>query len=564
MSRRRGTTLMMTLAVAAIVVVVAFALVSLSLFNLNVANRNNSAEIARSLAETTLAIATDQLLTAVNGGHQDYGTHNETVHFQYPDSPQDGTGDVSFNQGQTAIPYSLNNLASFAPTAGSTHRVTGNTVYLVAVGQSGSETRTAEAAVYFPRYLYGLAAGSTVHSLGGLLVGAIPQGSGTVASYDPSKLLPANVCSNSTDAQAIVLGSGSHVTGDAQAVGGINSTGAQVDGQIKAHNAQVPLPPIDATTFDTISRPGVQILASSSMTTLPLSGFARRGGDLDVSGDVQLNRGVLYVAGNLHVHGAVTGLGALVTTGTLQIDGATTLSTDNQVAIISNGDVTLTGTGGQAASAIQGLVYTQGRLYAHDMTLVGVFVANGINGGVGQMQVDNVNLVQSPDMGRLDFSVSFVVPPQFKTNQMKVVFNPAAADLTAASAYLTSVNYPTVPLDFSTPTSSGPTLVEMLKPTFYVDTNNPGTVFGGGGGPNPPQWLGPMTEAQLLQYMTALNLWTMGQNTTYLDNDVYANVGTSAANQIPTWDPVLDNFSIDVDQFLNPSDTTRVLYWRVY
>ncbi|HEY4001585.1 MAG TPA: hypothetical protein VGO93_22110, partial [Candidatus Xenobia bacterium] len=308
----RGTTLVTTLMIAAIVTIVVAMLAGLSFFQLSVATRSLNTDKARMMAETTLAIAESQLLANIKAGQKTYGTHQEWVHYQPAGATPDQTGDLNFSQTQTQVPWSLNNLTGLSPGSGSTHRVPAFCIDLVAVGRAGTETRTAEVILYIPHFDKALSASGQVQSSGGLTLGGIPSGYGAISCYNKCNFLPADLQSNSCcPTQAVSLGPYTTISGDVQAVGGIQLNGATVQGQVKSCNQPVPLPSLNIPCLAPTPGPGVlNIAPCSEPSALPVTGFARHCGCLYVAGDVQLCNGVLYVSKNLHIHGGVTGLGA--------------------------------------------------------------------------------------------------------------------------------------------------------------------------------------------------------------------------------------------------------------
>ena len=114
--------------------------------------------------------------------------------------------------------------------------------------------------------------------------------------------------------------------------------------------------------------------------------------------------------GNLEINGPLTGVGALLVDGIVTILGGAQLSSDNQVAILSAGSVSITGTG-QGASYVQGLVYAAGAdgIKLQDTTVVGTVLNAGKTGsGEGApMQVERATVALDPRAAKFEVERGF-------------------------------------------------------------------------------------------------------------------------------------------------------------
>jgi len=153
--------------------------------------------------------------------------------------------------------------------------------------------------------------------------------------------------------------------------------------------------------------------------TTTLSGFSRyRGTDHDgrplvVDGSLRLDGAVLYVDGGLVVKGGLEGKGALFVTGAAAVEKGARITSDNELALVAGGDVTLTGTG-RDRSAFQGLVYAGGDFRAEQITLLGSFVANkqGASTDIGShMRLKNATLIQTSGAADMTVDVKVPAPP---------------------------------------------------------------------------------------------------------------------------------------------------------
>ena len=273
---------------------------------------------------------------------------------------------------ELGIPVSLNNIDSDAPQAGWKGRlIPPEAVQLVAVGSSGGVTRVVETVVHVPRFPYVVSSSGAFESHGPLVLGVLPEG-GDPAHFDPNTLLPGHLASNGS---VLVQGT-ALISGDVEAVEQISIVEpARVRGLLRPASAPVPLARIAIADYQ--PNPAITDSFSGSSQRAQLSGFFQGAGEVIVDGGLELEGAVVYVSGNLHVRsGGVKGKGALITTGSLTIDGVTSLESDQQIALLSQGDVTLNGQG-----AFRGVVYTEGDLRSTGVELFGALIANSASGG---------------------------------------------------------------------------------------------------------------------------------------------------------------------------------------
>lgn len=391
---RRGTSLASTLMLVAVLVVLAFALVSVGVSNLNFTTRLDTLEHGRALSESVIALACDSLrldptfgTVANRGGVLDM-------------KPRTGLGSARLTFDpilavQLGIPCSTNNLEGSAAVPGWGRPVPAGTVHLIGCSTVGGVTRNVEILLEQPAFPYAIASGGTLESSGNLLVGALPEGSDpTVTDLEPDGLQPANLLSN----DALVLGPNSMITGDVRAVGDvtIDPLGSRVGGQVKVHSSPVTLPQLDLSSYDPQGRSDLQQLSQSQLSSPVLVGWARRQGDLDIQDGLVLDQGVLFVEGDLTLSGGVHGVGAVFVTGKATVRGGSRLASDNQVALVSGGDMRLQAAGPRDSSYFQGMVYAGGDFRANQVTMLGALVARG------SVKLTGVDLVQQPESTRME------------------------------------------------------------------------------------------------------------------------------------------------------------------
>ncbi|MEW6280462.1 MAG: hypothetical protein AB1758_17680 [Candidatus Eremiobacterota bacterium] len=408
--KRRGTSLATTLAVVILVVLIGFTIAGVSFSHLNVSSRQSNNQVARNRAEAVIAQALDRVI-------QDQEASPPTQ-FQgridlpaFPGEPA-GSGVLAFDQTEATnlkIPFSTNNLGNDNSVSGwSSRSVPGDGVHLIGVGSCNGVSKRVEAVVYIPRFPYAIAASGAVTSLGGLVVASLEDPSilNTTAFADIPKdqIKAGHIATNSSDStRALNLdGPGILITGDARAVGGINlGTQAVVEGEVRMNTDPVGIPDLDIASYDTAAQSGVQEV-SGLQDALVLEGWNRSTGNLDVTNGLTLNGGVIYVEGNLTVTGGITGRGAVFATGDVDIRDGGTFYSDNLTAVIAQGKLNIQANPADGAK-FKGVLYSEGdSLTASGITLLGAVVANGQSPSGTQMSLDNVTLIQAPDVTDMD------------------------------------------------------------------------------------------------------------------------------------------------------------------
>ena len=134
--------------------------------------------------------------------------------------------------------------------------------------------------------------------------------------------LPADLLANSTDDEAIVLGSDSTILGDVETPGKVKLNGnvstIKVEGEIRSGTRPAQLPELRAADYDPAAS-GRSYDDLNSLTdpgqTVVLTGAGRREGDLTISSGLELQGSHLFVDGDLTIRGGLKGNGVLVCTG---------------------------------------------------------------------------------------------------------------------------------------------------------------------------------------------------------------------------------------------------------
>lgn len=379
--RSAGISIGTTLLAVALVATLAFTLASLSITHLSLVARTSQSEQARNLARSVVNQAIAGVLE-----DKSFGTAGEELVVSLAGT--EGEGRLTFSEDTAAdwgVPRSVNNIAGTGSVEGGQGQVVPvAAVHLVGVGESGTTRHRVEAILIIPPFPFAIASAGPIRSRGSVLIAGLPQGE--EPTLDLEKLEPADLLSNFPGAGAIRLGANTTVSGDIQAVGEVvlDDGNIRVLGEVRSQAAPEQIPDLDSEEFD----PAAQGLAfdplslQSSGTTAGdepsavLSGAVRSDGDARFPHGLELDGATLFVDGDLVVENGLRGSGVVVVTGQTRISGGTNLSTENQVALLSEGDITLSGHG-PLSSRFHGLLYTDGGLRAEQISLVGTLVARG-------------------------------------------------------------------------------------------------------------------------------------------------------------------------------------------
>ncbi len=370
MRRKQGVSLGTTLMVVSIVAMLGLALAASNITHLGLMVRSNNATLALDQARSAVDIALAHLYT-----DKAYGTNSETVTSQGPDQ---SAGWVTFDSAEAArlgVSLSLNNLSQNGSNLAPDGQVVPQQgAYLVGVGKANGVTRTVRAVVFLPPYPYAASSDGAIVSLGNLVVGSLQAGQSAATAAD--QLQPADIASNDGSGQAIDLGPGSTIQGSLRAVGGVQvAPGTVVGGKRLTGQAPLKVPDMQVDSYDpqTLGQLSSTLQASYPQSAT-FTGAVRRDGNVSVTGDLALTQALVFVKGDLTISGSVTGEGILVATGDITIGGQTQMQSNNRVAMLSKGKITLAGSG-PASSTLRGLVYAENGVSSQQLSVQGAVVA---------------------------------------------------------------------------------------------------------------------------------------------------------------------------------------------
>jgi len=276
---------------------------------------------------------------------------------------------------------------------------------LTSTGHCNGYTSTCQALIAAPPFPYAIASSGPIRSQNGLVLGSVPAGFDPTAGLDLDRLGPAEMMTQGLDdagGAALVLKGQSTIVGTGHSAGSvdIDEDTVKVDGELLPNARTEDVPLISLSELDFTSDPNTQTLPRSDFQdSEKLSGLLQwsptSGESLTFKKGLALNGATLRVRGNLVIEGPITGAGALLVDGNVTIQGGAQLSADNQVAILSQGSVSVTGQGA-GSSYLQGLIYAAGEdgIKLQDCTVVGtVLNAGKTSSGAGApMQVERATV----------------------------------------------------------------------------------------------------------------------------------------------------------------------------
>lgn len=422
MPKNKGASVASALILGALALTLIFTVAGLSVNHLGVSNRLNNGQTALNMAELAATGAIEKVLHSEGK----FGTEDSAEPNFFEVKPG-GNGmevlgattlpkawaRVAFDQSQAEsweIPLSINNLGGDSPTPGFGRNVPAEAVQIVAVGECNGVKRTVEAVVFVPTYRHAVSTRGDFKTPGGLFLGGIESidDLSDDNTVDPEELLPGHIQANGVNPDSLTLNSTQaapvRITGNAGSVGGVVvDQHTNIEGATKPGADPIELPDIEVTDFD----PGVDGAVDPGAfhpAALDVgSSVQRRDGDMIVMGELKMDEGLLYVDGNLTLKGGVNGVGAIVATGDVLIQGQGSVRGNRKTALLAEGNIDILG-GGPESSVFQGVVYNKGEhVNIKNATLVGALVANGNDTAV---TVEDVQLF-TVETGLIEFDYSF-------------------------------------------------------------------------------------------------------------------------------------------------------------
>lgn len=468
------------------------------------------------------------------------------------------------------IPYSTNNVGGTAAIPGWGGRsVPPGAIHLIGVGRVREAERTVEAVLRVVEFPYAVACSGPIRTGGSMKIAT--QGA------TESELLPADIVSNSEASDSIVLGAGSVVTGDAQSVGGISlAGGAEVDvwGELRPNSDPVQFPELDLQTLEPDNSDGMaDVLGQDHYITAEIfEGSVTRYGDLTMDQALTMDGALLYVEGDLWLKGDLQGTGIVVCLGDLRVDGKSRLEGANRLALVSDGTITLQGSG-DSASAFRGLVYSRG-FRAKDVTVRGSLVVHGSSTASVDLQDANVFyepiIVQTQSVARTFIDHPIDLVRQGEAKHIFLLLNPESA--TVEGYYSDELPENFDPEVFAQDIDTYPD----VQPVFSVDLD--GDLLGAA---NNPDVVPDRDEMQSALESLAADLITEIEQFGIEDGlvadifgdppDIQAPALQSLTNAILFTDPTeatgggmefAPGQTLSFGEFLRPEERTRLVFWH--
>lgn len=401
--KRRGVGLGVTLVIVALLAVVGFTLAALTVGRIQILSRLEGQRRAHELALSAVHTAVGKLRSQNNYGL--YGTDPVIT----VDNPEGNSARLAFGTdlaGSLGIPPSFNNLGGLTPLS-SPQNVPASSARLVAEGRYAGNVERLEVLLTQPVFPFALASTGPIHSSQGLIIASLDDESDEARQKllsDPARYgRPANLLSNSSSDDSVQILGPSTICGDLQSAGQIDLAGNPITilGELRENQDIAAIPDIPLNSLNLGSNPTVLTGAPTNSPTL--NGSLVCNGPFTCSGDLTLEGANLYVKGNLQVGGELRGTGCLVVEGTTSVHGVTNLSSQGRLALVSMGDITLSGSG-SGSSFFKGILYTKGRLTAHGLMVYGCLL--GAPPGPSGPQLDLQDCVVVQDAGPIPGSSS--------------------------------------------------------------------------------------------------------------------------------------------------------------
>jgi hypothetical protein len=359
-----------------LMLMVGLTMASTTIFNLSATTREGNMAIAEDLAESALQEAIAKL--ASDNSYGEGTTAPPAIVVSDPALPPRAEGILTFDS-TSGEAYSTNNRTGNDDVGWNGRAVPDRKVHLIGTGRCQGVTKRVEMMVHVPKFPLVMGSEGGIYAED-CLVGSLPDPSAVTVgangsiTFDEKKLDRGDLVSNGS----VTLAQMTKITGSVRAAGGINlAGGSQIEGEVLAPYDRADIPTVDITKYDPASDPDVfydDRPAASIAGDQVVGGVVRYSGSLALTGKLQLDNAIVYVAGNLKVDGGIHGVGAVFTTGNAQLGGGNRIDGRDNVALMANGTVKILGDL-NAASIFQGMVYSQGKFEAEHMNLIGTFVS---------------------------------------------------------------------------------------------------------------------------------------------------------------------------------------------
>ncbi|MBX3171227.1 MAG: hypothetical protein KF760_27715 [Candidatus Eremiobacteraeota bacterium] len=408
MRGKKAASLLAVLGLVSIMTFLAAAMTAMFMANLNLTQGSFNGDIALSQAEAGLheviyRLGSNEEYSFGQAGEELTGSMSSEL------TSEQSYYAVSFKPGG-AFPHSTNNVKGDHAQGYGGRALAAGLIHVVSTGFCRGQYRTLEALVRQPDAPFGLASSAKIHSLYPL---EIYGTSSTAKAADGTYDRPGHLLCNSSSGIQVEKGNAApafstRISGFAQSCGPITlDPGARVDDGVRPNASARSIPKFDIVKdFDPQGKPGTIEIVELQHGAQELDCIYRSGHELTFNGPVKLYDAFLYVQGNLTVHGAISGTGAIVVNGDLNVVGSVELDGANNLALLSTGKVTLRG--GSAtyqSNYFQGYVYAENGVDAQNLTVVGSLIVNHpSHQPEPELKLDHVIVVNDDSQGKLTFT----------------------------------------------------------------------------------------------------------------------------------------------------------------
>lgn len=419
--RRAGVSLMSTLLLVTVVMLVAATMAGVFTMNMNITQRISNGTVALNEAEAGVAEVLYQITREENLGDENaqkapvvtWGLNDETVRATItPGMSEEEAFHVVTFDTSSSFPHSTNNTNLDRNTGSMGRAVPDGKIHIVSTGYCKGQYRTVECLVERPPFPFGLATSGPILSNDPIKV----KGTSSLDSLKAGEEdRPGHIVCNS--AQGVKIGAAppgsdlkTEVSGFVKSAGPVDiAQPAIVRGGVRTFADKSTFADIKLEDFDISGEAGVvKVLDSRFDAPQELDVmYEYSGGHLQYMSRVNLNQAMVYVNGDLTVHGPLTGQGLIVVTGNANFKSGTSLSGSNKMAILAGGDISIEGNN----NYFTGLVYTEGNLKASNVIIVGNTIVNASDPDKGKAELDNVTVVSNEETGDMTLEVKKYLEP---------------------------------------------------------------------------------------------------------------------------------------------------------
>ncbi|MBS2040724.1 hypothetical protein JST97_37400 [bacterium] len=392
MSFRRGSSLGMVIVALTLGSLLIFGSLSAGLQQMEWTSQLQLRARARDAAESVLQLAMAKLAKDPTFGLNHAG--GAVLRLDPPVLANDCHAVVSFDSAVAAgehIPVSTNNLNSESSGAADGRTIPARSCHLVALGSCFSQKLQIETVYVQPPYPSGCASSGPV-KLKSVRLWGLPANQTPVFPLVPNRTVPAHVYTNCNLNNGLEIGPQCEVIGDAACQGGITvDPSARVLGEVRPYSGANPVPHFDLNAmYGNIAQYIGQVPYQPGQ---PIRSCCVLANSLNVAGDLELAGGILALRGDLTVTGAIKGQGFILATGNVTAQAGASVQATDKLALLAGGDLSLSGS--QTSSfTFNGLVYSQGAVTAHDLTVLGTLVCDSSD-PTKSIDLQRVDLVQT-------------------------------------------------------------------------------------------------------------------------------------------------------------------------